>query len=193
MLEVTIIGNLGADAELHRENGNEFVTFKVAHNERRTSRDGMKHEELTWISCVMNGANENLMPHLKRGTTVYVRGEGRLKQYHSEKHHRLIPGLDCFVRSIQLVGGRVDSVPSRLYDKDGVEYQVNKWFHVPNCTEKQLYGQNGIAYPLMEGNWVIAPQDDDTDNTRDTDDTSQEGAVQLNSEEDTKKNKNGKK
>ena len=193
MLKVSIIGNLGADAELHSENGNDFVTFKVAHNDRRATRDGQQREEITWISCVLNGKNENLLPHLKRGTSVYIHGDGRLKQFHSEKMHRLMPGLDCFVREVQLVGGKVDDVPSRLYDTDGVEYKVNKWYHVPDCQVKQLYGRNGIAYPIMEGNWVMPQPPGVGDDSEDVDDTAQDGAVQHNTEETTKETRDAKK
>ena len=192
MLKVTIIGNLGADAELHNENGSEFISFKVAHNDRRTTRDGQQREEITWISCTMNGRNENLLPHLKRGTTVYVHGDCRLKQYHSEKHHRLMPGMDCFVREVQLVGGKVDDMPSRLYDTDGVEYKVNKWYHVPECKVKQLYGQNGIAYPIMEGTWVMPQPTGVGDDSQDADDTTQDGAVQEQPRKPRKNAKNAK-
>ena len=192
MFKIEIIGNLGADAELHSENGNEFVTFKVAHNERRQSADGQQRDEINWFSCSLNGKNENLLPYLKKGTCVFVRGDGRLKQYHSEKQHRLMPGCDCFVREIQLVGGKVDNVPSRLYDADGVEYKVNKWFHVPECKVKQLYGRDGIAYPIMEGNWVMPPSDDGQDPANDPADATQEAAQQPAEEQTNKKAKNAK-
>ena len=72
MFKATIIGNLGANAELHNENGSEFVTFKVAHNERFKSKDGTTNERSVWVSCILNGRADGLMPYLVKGATVAV-------------------------------------------------------------------------------------------------------------------------
>lgn len=162
MFKVEIIGNLGADAEFHSENGNEFLTFKVAHNDRRQTSDGQQREDITWFSCSLNGRNENLFPHLRRGTCVFVRGDARLKQYHSEKQRRLVAGCDIFVREVQLVGGKVDNIPSRLYDGDGVEHQVNKYYHCPDAKTSQLYDRSGLAYTVTKDGWVTQPVGEDT-------------------------------
>ena len=38
-------------------------------------------------------------------------------------------GLTIKVRNIELLGGFTDAVPSRLYDKDGVQYDVKKYYN----------------------------------------------------------------
>lgn len=154
MFKATIIGNLGANAELHNENGSEFVTFKVAHNERFKSKDGSVNERSVWVSCILNGRADGLMPYLVKGATVAVFGDLRLKTYHSAKMHSLVAGADLFVRSIDLVGSRPDTIPSRLYDTDGIEHSVSKWYYCDTAKGRQLLTQSGDMYTVDANGWV---------------------------------------
>lgn len=154
MFKATIIGNLGANAELHNENGSEFVTFKVAHNERFKSKDGSVNERSVWVSCILNGRADGLMPYLVKGATVAVFGDLRLKTYHSAKMHALVAGADLFVRSIDLVGSRPDNIPSRLYDTDGIEHSISKWYYCDTAKGKQLLTQSGDVYKVDANGWV---------------------------------------
>ena len=154
MFKATIIGNLGAHAELHNENGSEFVTFKVAHNERFKSKDGSVNERSVWVSCILNGRADGLMPYLVKGATVAIFGDLRLKTYHSAKMHSLVAGADLFVRSIDLVGSRPDTIPSRLYDTDGIEHTVSKWYYCDTAKGRQLLTQSGDMYTVDSNGWV---------------------------------------
>ena len=154
MFKATIIGNLGANAELHNENGSEFVTFKVAHNERFKSKDGSVNERSVWVSCILNGRADGLMPYLVKGATVALFGDLRLKTYHSAKMHSLVAGADLFVRSIDLVGSRPDTIPSRLYDTDGIEHSVSKWYYCDTAKGRQLLTQSGDMYTVDANGWV---------------------------------------
>jgi len=80
MLALTIIGNLGGDAVIKDFNGQKFISFNVAHSERFTDQTGQKVEKTTWISCTKKGESA-VLPYLKKGTTVYVRGDLSIKQY----------------------------------------------------------------------------------------------------------------
>ncbi|EJW89462.1 single-strand binding family protein, partial [gut metagenome] len=54
MLKVTVIGNLGADAAVRNINGNDYVCFNLAHEER------VKEEKVTiWISVIWYGNGGN--------------------------------------------------------------------------------------------------------------------------------------
>ena len=64
MLQVQVIGNLGADAEVKEFNGSKGVCFNVAHTERWTDEQGTKHENTTWVSCILNGDGGKLLPYL---------------------------------------------------------------------------------------------------------------------------------
>lgn len=100
MLQFSILGNLGADAEKKEYNGRPFVSFRVAHSEKR--QDGT--EATTWVSCVMNGDGGNVLPYLKRGQKVFVQGRGRVKTFSSPKTHQIEAGLDVSVDRVELCG-----------------------------------------------------------------------------------------
>lgn len=100
MLQFTILGNLGADAEKKEYNGRPFVSFRVAHSEKR--QDGT--EATTWVSCVMSGDGGNVLQYLKRGQKVFVQGRGRVKTYSSPKTHQIEAGLDVSVDRVELCG-----------------------------------------------------------------------------------------
>lgn len=193
MFKVTIIGNLGADAEYHNENGNEFVAFKVAHNDRRQAADGREVESIVWASCTMNGRNEKLLPYLKKGTTVYVQGDARLKTFHSEKQRALVAGINIFVRDVQLVGAKPDTVPSRLYDEDGQEYRVTKFYNTAVPANGRLYSQQGQEFTVDVNGWVFAQPDALTPQSDPSTDTQEQAAVQVNAEEPKEKKSNAKK
>lgn len=155
MFKAIIIGNLGANAEFHSENGSEFITFKVAHNERFKDNQGNTNERSVWVSCIMNGRADGLMPYLVKGATVSVFGDLRLKTYHSAKMHALVAGADLFVRSIDLVGSRPDNVPSRLYTADGVAHSVSKWYYCDTALGEDLLSQSGEQYRCDPNGWVF--------------------------------------
>ena len=70
MLQFTIIGNLGADAEIKEWDGKKYSTFRIASTKRTKEK-----EETTWVS-VSYFYNENFHPLLVKGQKVYVYGEG---------------------------------------------------------------------------------------------------------------------
>lgn len=115
-----ICGNLGADAELKSENGSEFVKFNVADTRRWKTQDGQEKEETSWVSCILNGRQENLLPYLKKGTKVLCFGQCSTRVYSSEKLRRMVAGMNLRVDRIELVGGiNTDEVPRRLVTAAG--------------------------------------------------------------------------
>lgn len=129
MLNLQVIGNLGADAELRTYNGSEFVTFRVAHTEKYTS-NGEQVSRTTWIDITLNGNGGGLLQFLKKGKTVYVSGTMSLRMYDSAKDHCKKIGVTLMARSIELCGGQVDAIPSELTTTDGVLVQIDKVFKV---------------------------------------------------------------
>lgn len=106
MLKVLLIGNLGADAERKETNGRPFVSFRVAHTERRTNREtGEVTERTEWISCSLDGDGGRLLPYLKRGVKVFVAGDCRMKTFRSSRDGLVYAGMDLFVRTLELCGG----------------------------------------------------------------------------------------
>lgn len=164
MFQSVIIGNLGANVELHVESGNEFITFKVAHTERNKNADGSETETTVWVSCIMNGRADKLRQYLTKGTRVCVIGDTSLKTYHSKKMQRLVAGCNLFVRSIELVGGRTDDVPRYLFTEDGVQHEVGKFYFCGTAKKVSLYDRNGVEFKVDKDGWVTPTQTVTDDN-----------------------------
>lgn len=152
MLQTTIIGNIGSEPVTKSDNGKEFTAFKVAHNDTWTDQSGTRHTNVIWVDCILNG-RPNVVEYLKKGTQVYVSGDTRLRVYSSEKDRCMKAGLTIAVRSIELLGGKSDDVPSRLYDKDGAEHQVSKWY-LTDVKQTQLMSQRGAQFIVDKKGWV---------------------------------------
>ena len=130
MLKGIIIGNLGADAEVKSSNGKDFVTFRVAHSHDFTSTDGNKSSEVVWVDCLMS-PNERLLPHLKRGTQVYIQGNISLRVYSSKVDRCMKAGISIHVESIQLIGTKADLVPKEVIDPvDGSIHSTTRKYMV---------------------------------------------------------------
>lgn len=164
MRKLEIIGNLGADAELRNENGSQFVKLSIAENVRRKDASGREYESTEWTNATINGDGGNLLPYLKKGTKVYATGDISLRLFHSEKERRMIPSINLFVRSIELVGGQVDEVPRDLYDLDGVAHRVTKHYYCADTRGQLLYSKSGAEYNVDIQGWVSPVQQPQPDN-----------------------------
>lgn len=156
MLKMQVIGNLGADAELHQANGSEFVSFRVAHTESFTN-NGQQTQRTTWVDITWNGNGGNLLQFLKRGAKVFVDGVPTLRVYSSAKDRCWKAGVSIFARSIELCGGTSDPVPRELVTKDGQLVQINKHFHCPDESTHGgiLYDRNLNEYGVDKNGFII--------------------------------------
>ena len=101
-----IIGNLGADAQLQVYNGNKYVSFRIANTDAWTDKStGEIKKSTQWVSWSMNGDGGNILPYLKKGTKIFVRGNAQIVVYSSPKTHQIEAGVNLFVREIELCGG----------------------------------------------------------------------------------------
>lgn len=153
MLQVTIIGHIGADAEVRNDNGKEFISFRVAHTDKWTDGDNQQHTETYWVDCTMNG-RPAVLPWLKRGQAVCIVGDARTRVYSSAKERCMKAGIRCSVRSIELVGSAADAIPSRLYDQDGIQHDVVRFYHT-DCPGHILMSQRGQQYAVDDNGWVV--------------------------------------
>lgn len=154
MLQFTVIGNIGGNAELHEENGQKFVSFKVAHNERYVTANGEQRDTTVWVSCVLNGDANNLLPYLVKGQLVFVSGDGSVRTYHSKTQRALVAGVNIRVRTIQLLGSRADAMPRYLFDGDGVQVELAKYYNATGKTNCLLYDATGREYNVDANGWV---------------------------------------
>lgn len=110
MLKMEIIGNLGADAQLQITNGKKFVSFRVANTDSWTDKQtGEIMKSTQWVSCTINGDAGGILPYLRKGTKVFVRGNATIVTYSSPKTHQIEAGVNLFVREIELCGGKSDT------------------------------------------------------------------------------------
>lgn len=81
MLQCEVIGNIGNDAEIKDFSGKKYVSFNVAHSEKRKDANGTTVEHTTWVSVLWYGDGGALTQYLKRGCKVFVRGRLSVKSY----------------------------------------------------------------------------------------------------------------
>lgn len=126
MLKAEIIGNLGADAVRNQGNDGTYISFRVAHSTTYTNRNsGEVTKNTTWVSCTMNGDGGNLLPYLKSGEKVYVRGNlsSRIFVGHDGQRHA---GLNISVSEIELVGSKAKFTPQEVYQRLLEDVDFNK-------------------------------------------------------------------
>ena len=174
MLQATVIGNVGADAQLQSKDGREFTTWRVAHNDSWTDQAGQQHTNTIWVDCIMNG-HPKVAQYIKAGAQVVVIGRVNLRVYSSEKDRCMKAGMTIQVESINLLGGSTDEVPKRLYDDQGVQHDVKKWYltDVKGTTLKSLRGDqfkvdaNGWVSPYAPVQNPQTPASDNIDRSKD--------------------------
>lgn len=165
MFKVEIIGNLGADAEIKDVNGSKFVSMRVAHVDKWTTQNGEQKEATTWVDVTMSNTESKVIPFLKTGVKVFVRGNGGLRVYSSPKDRCMKAGLKIAATEIELCGGISELVPRQLIDPESgalIDTQKFYWCNADTrkmkaADVKELIDQRGNRY-LMNNKGFVAPQ-----------------------------------
>ena len=104
------------------------------------------------------------MEYLKKGTKVYVDGQGKLDIYSSPKTHRMECGITINVTSLELCGGgNFDDVPRQLVNDGGELINVTKHYWTPiqgkagstlrdKANNEYVLDNNGFVKPLQQVN-----------------------------------------
>lgn len=166
MFRAEIIGNLGADASVMESNGSKFVTMRIAHTDAYKDEQGNKHEKTVWVDATMNDAESKLLPYLKQGVKVFVRGNASLRVYSSPKDRCMKAGVTLSVREIELVGGSSDEVTRQLIDPaTGMLYETKKYYWVDRDNKDMkkddvytLVDARGNEYAMVKDGFVIPKQ-----------------------------------
>lgn len=103
MLKLSVIGNLGADCRKNEGNFNPFYSFSLAHSVKRTEANGQMSEHTIWINCIINWDCSKVFPYLKKGTKVYVHGNGSIKITTADNGEKFA-SLTCIVSDLELCG-----------------------------------------------------------------------------------------
>lgn len=107
MMRLEVIGNLGADAEIKDVNGRKFVSFRIAHTDKWVDSQTQQAQTTTqWVSCAINGDGGKLVPYLKKGTKVFVRGSVAFGTFNSAKSHQIECAVNLSVWEIELCGSK---------------------------------------------------------------------------------------
>ena len=89
--QVSLIGNLGGDAELKTfENGNQMARFSLATNERFKNKQGEYQDNTLWHTCVVFGKSaQYVIDALKKGDLVAVSGKLNYRQFSNAEGHKV--------------------------------------------------------------------------------------------------------
>ena len=166
MLQVSIIGHIGANAEVKNTNGREFTTFRVANTDKWTDDAGQVHEITTWVDCIIN-EKPKVLDYLLQGQLVFIQGSCKLRCYSSPKDKCMKAGMTISVQRIELLGSKSDEVPGSLINPvDGSVLKVNKWFHCPEAAGREdvpypieLQSKNKEVFKVVKEGWVTKVKD----------------------------------
>lgn len=176
MFKIEAIGNLAADVEIKEAQGSKFATFRVAHSYKYKNQDGNEIEGTDWLDCTLNNVESKVLPYLKRGVKVFVRGNGSLRVYSSKAQRRMMAGCQIQVQEVELCGGSADAVPRQVVDpNDGTVHDVQKYYWTDINTSKmkkeelkELLDVRGTLYVMNKQGFVAPkqtepePQEEDT-------------------------------
>lgn len=182
MLKVELIGNLGADVEVKESNGSKFATFRIADTSRYKTQSGEDKEVTNWIDCSYNNVESKVLPYLKAGVKVFVRGNASLRVYSSKKDRCMKAGLQVSVQEIELCGGNNDTVPRQIIDpENGQIFDTAKYYWCNASTKgmkkddlKLLVDARGNQY-AMNNQGFVAPVPDQTDEEAEGSENQSEG------------------
>jgi single-strand DNA-binding protein len=108
LLKMTMIGNLGKDAEIKDFGNRSVISFTVAHTEKVTDRTtNSQIEKTTWVSCSYwrESDKTSIAQYLKKGTQVYLEGNPSVRTYQN-REGITVGSLELNVRELQLLGIR---------------------------------------------------------------------------------------
>lgn len=103
MLYLNVIGNLGRDAVLERGAHGDYISFSVAHSQKFKDASGREIVQTTWVSCIMNGRQDNLFNWLVKGTKVFVSGPMSVRSF-KDRLGNWQAGVNLNVRQLELCG-----------------------------------------------------------------------------------------
>ncbi|MBP3575372.1 MAG: single-stranded DNA-binding protein [Paludibacteraceae bacterium] len=193
MLKVELIGNIGADAEMKDFQGNKFVAFRVAHSSKYKDSQGYETESTTWVDVTLNDTESKVIPFLKQGVKVFVRGNASLRMYSSPKDKMMKAGLKVSAWEIELCGAQSDDVPSQLIDpSNGALVDVTKHYWCNRSIDGmkkdefvELIDKKGHSFMMNYGGFVV-PFDEGSQAEQDAE---QAGAQAESKQEQNKSSK----
>ena len=146
MIELQMIGNLGADATIKELNGRRYIAFSIGDNEKYTDQQGVKHERTTWVSCLKPLYNDNttLLQYLTRGTQVFIRGRVSTKAYQSKQDLSWQASINCNVKELQLLSSkRTADTAAFPQPSNGIQQQTVSY---PTSLEMPVSDEDNLPF-----------------------------------------------
>lgn len=107
MLKAEIIGTIGADAEVREFSGKKYVSLSVACNDYAKDQQGNRTETTTRVSVLWYGDGGGLLPYLKKGAKVFIRGNLKAKVY-TDKQGAAQASININASEVQLCAFKSD-------------------------------------------------------------------------------------
>nr|WP_317632618.1 single-stranded DNA-binding protein [uncultured Flavobacterium sp.] len=102
MNQLILLGNVGADAEVHKFENNRFaIRFSLAVTESWKDNQGVKQSKTEWFRCVRYANSEALAPYIKKGIKLLVVGKANAEAY--LKDGEAIAVNTCVVKDINFL------------------------------------------------------------------------------------------
>jgi single-strand DNA-binding protein len=110
MLNISVIGNCGADADLrYSANGNAMLRVNVAANFRTRTPEGEYQDKTEWVRITVTGKRaETLGQYLKKGTKVYASGRLEARPW-TDNSGNVRAGLEMLAGDIEFMSARTGS------------------------------------------------------------------------------------
>lgn len=105
--KVILVGNLGADPEVRKLEGDSKVAnLSLATNETYTDKSGQKVKQTTWHNLEMwNGLAGIAEQYLKKGNTIYVEGKIKTDEWETKEGEKRYT-TKIRVLNMTMLGGR---------------------------------------------------------------------------------------
>lgn len=121
MIQVNIIGNLGADVREVRHQSSVFYSLSVGCSHRWTDASGNRVEVTEWVNVAINWRIDNIRPYLTKGQKIFVSGRGKLRVF-KDRSGQYRAGLDITADLVELCGMRATQVVEQTSDENIAPY-----------------------------------------------------------------------
>ena len=104
--KVTLIGNLGKDAEIRNGGGTTIANLRLATTDRRKAQDGTWTDHTEWHSVVAFGKTAEVMEKWgKKGKMLYIEGRLQTREYNDKDGNKRW-STEVVANEIRMLGGK---------------------------------------------------------------------------------------
>jgi single-strand DNA-binding protein len=111
--KVTLIGNLGKDAEIRNTGGGTTIAnLRLATTDRRKAPDGTWEDHTEWHAVVAFGKTAEIMERFgKKGKMLYIDGRLQTREY-TDKDGNKRWSTEVVANEIRMLGAKGDDAPA---------------------------------------------------------------------------------